>query len=98
MTKDPALARFGKAVRARRRAAGLSQEGLAERSDLHRNYVGGVERGERNLGYMNVLALARGLGCPPAALVADAEGPVEPPPEPAPGSVREPPRERFLIL
>ncbi|HEX8299481.1 MAG TPA: helix-turn-helix transcriptional regulator [Rubricoccaceae bacterium] len=67
-----ALARLGAAVRARRRVAGLSQEGLAERSDLHRNYVGGVERGERNVGYLNLLALARGLGCVPAVLVAEA--------------------------
>ena len=86
MEHDPALVRFGKAVRVRRRAAGLSQERLAERSDLHRNYVGGVERGERNVGYLSVLALARGLGCPPAALVADAEG------------LAESPRERVLVL
>ncbi len=73
MEHDAALVRLGAAVRARRRSAGLSQEGLAERSNLHRNYVGGVERGERNVGYLNLLALARGLRCAPAALVADAE-------------------------
>lgn len=73
MKRDAALVRLGEAIRARRRAAGLSQEGLAERSELHRNYVGGVERGERNLGYLNLLALARALGCPAADLVADSE-------------------------
>ncbi len=40
-----------------REAAGLSQEGLAERANLHRNYVGSIERGERNVGLINIVAL-----------------------------------------
>jgi len=47
-------------------ARNLSQEELAHRAGLHRNYIGGIERGERNVGVKAVLALARGLGCAPA--------------------------------
>jgi len=73
-THDPLRSAFGQAVRARRRGLGWSQEELAEHAGVHRNYVGGVERGERNLGLLNAFALAQALGVELSALIADAEG------------------------
>lgn len=60
---------FGKRVRELRRRAGLTQESLAERAHLHRNYVGGVERGERNISLINIVELARALSVRPAQLL-----------------------------
>jgi transcriptional regulator with XRE-family HTH domain len=50
---------------------GYSQEKLAERAGLHRNYIGGVERGERNVGLENIVKLARALSVSPRELFAD---------------------------
>jgi transcriptional regulator with XRE-family HTH domain len=50
---------------------GYSQEELAERAGLHRNYVGGVERGERNVALENIVKLAKALGVPARELFAD---------------------------
>ena len=60
---------FGSTVRKLRLERGLSQEKLAELANLHRNYVGGVERGERNVGLLNIVALARALAVKPAKLL-----------------------------
>jgi len=60
---------FGKQLRALRLERGLSQEKLAELADLHRNYVGGVERNERNIALLNIVALARALKVKPTKLI-----------------------------
>jgi len=59
---------FGRRVRELRQARGLSQEGLAERSGLHRTYISSLERGQRNVGLDNVRALADALDVPPSTL------------------------------
>lgn len=68
------LQRFGARVRAERERLGISQEELADRAALHRTYLGGVERGERNLGLLNVVRISRALGVPVAVLFSDFTG------------------------
>jgi transcriptional regulator with XRE-family HTH domain len=59
---DSVLARFGNRVRELRRKKGLSQEALALEAGLDRSYVGGVERGERNVSLVNIKKLAAAIG------------------------------------
>jgi len=60
---------FGRRVRELRMEQGLSQERLAELSKLHRNYIGGIERGERNVGLINIVELAHALQVKPIKLL-----------------------------
>lgn len=60
---------FGKRVREKREALGMSQEVLAASAGLHRTYIGTVERGERNPALVNILRLASALGVDAADLV-----------------------------
>lgn len=56
------LVRFGQRVRDLRIKAGLSQEAFAEKCGLDRTYIGGIERGERNVALRNINEIADGLG------------------------------------
>lgn len=67
-TEQALLQRLGRAIRQARERSGLSQEELAERCGLHRTYVGSVERGERNIGMINLDAIARALDVPASEL------------------------------
>ena len=69
---------FSQNVRKARLAKGLSQEDLAELASLHRNYVGGVERGERNISIDNMEKLARALGTTIAKLVPGSPSAAKP--------------------
>lgn len=53
--------RFGLAVRKRRQELGISQEDLADRANLHRTYIGDVERGLRNISIVNIERIALAL-------------------------------------
>ena len=55
------LASFGAAVRAGRKAQGLSQEALADCAEIDRSHMGKIERGECNVTLMNVLRIANAL-------------------------------------
>ena len=66
--KDPLL-QFGQQVRKARRLQGLSQEELADLCQLDRSYVGGVERGERNVSLLNIIKIAKALRMAPKDLL-----------------------------
>ncbi len=67
---DPAeLRALGAAVRELRARRGFSQESLGFRGGLHRNYVGGIERGELNVTFRVLLKVVRGLNVPLSELV-----------------------------
>jgi transcriptional regulator with XRE-family HTH domain len=57
------LYKLGAGVRRERLKAGWSQEELADIADLNRTYVGDLERGERNVAFLNLAKLAKALKC-----------------------------------
>jgi len=71
MSHDPNfyLRVFGERVRELRKAKGISQERLAELAELHRTYIGAIERGERNVSLINILKISRALQSSPSELL-----------------------------
>jgi transcriptional regulator with XRE-family HTH domain len=65
----------GRRLLAYRESRGLTQEALAEILGVHRTYLGGIERGERNLTLKSVERIAARIGHEPRALLQHAEEP-----------------------
>ena len=61
--------RFGRALRRRRENLGVSQETFADMCGLDRTYIGGIERGERNVALVNIEKIAKTLKLTIAELV-----------------------------
>jgi transcriptional regulator with XRE-family HTH domain len=61
---------FGKTLRSLREEAGLTQEEVADRADIHWTYLSQCEGGKRNLGLENVVYLAKAIGVTPTELFA----------------------------
>ena len=66
---------LGRVIRAERAALGFSQESFAHEVGLHRTYVGAIERGEQNVGVLNLARIANALRTPLSRLIALAEEP-----------------------
>ena len=60
-TKKNILINFGEKVREIRKEKGLSQEELAYKADLHRTYIGMIERAEKNITFLNIEKIANAL-------------------------------------
>lgn len=71
--RSPALAALGDAIVGCRERAGLSQEELADRADMHPTALGRIERGDRNLTFGTLVRVAAALGVRPGQLVIEAD-------------------------
>ncbi len=69
----PTLTAIGEAIRAARKANGISQEELALIAELDRSYLGGIERGEHNITVLNLVKVAFALGISGAELLQQAQ-------------------------
>lgn len=63
LKKDKHLIELGNQIRELRKSKGLSQEQLALQAEVDRSYVGGIERGERNVSFLTLVKIADCLGC-----------------------------------
>ncbi|WP_405124468.1 helix-turn-helix domain-containing protein [Pseudomonas alloputida] len=72
LDKNLYLVRLGMVVRAHRVALGLSQEALADAAEIDRSHMGKIERGERNVTFLNILRIAKALDRKPSVLLAEA--------------------------
>ena len=70
---QPLLTRFGRLLRRRREEAGLSQEEVGARTNLSRNYIGMVERGETNPTLLVLQSLATALNATLSSLILELE-------------------------
>jgi transcriptional regulator with XRE-family HTH domain len=68
-SKESILIQFGKKVRMIRKEKELSQEELSFKADLHRTYIGMIERGEKNITLFNINKIANALNVKPSELI-----------------------------
>ena len=61
----------GSNIKKYRKKLGISQEELAERAKLHRTYIGGIERGERNITLDSLQTIATALNIAPVELIVE---------------------------
>ena len=73
MAGTVSLRALGAQIRALREAKGLSQERLADLAGLHRNFIGLIERGQRNPTFLSLVAISTKLGLPLSMLLEGAE-------------------------
>ncbi|MNR31851.1 anaerobic benzoate catabolism transcriptional regulator [compost metagenome] len=59
-------------MRARRTQMNYSQETLADAAEIDRSHMGKIERGERNVTFLNIARIAKALQCKPSDLLVDA--------------------------
>lgn len=69
MKKEPILIKFGNKLRKERMKRNLSQEQLAELADVHRTYIGMLERAEKNVTLKNLEKIAKALNMKLSKLV-----------------------------
>ena len=68
------LKTIGQRIREKRKSLGWTQEELADNAEIDRSYIGGVERGERNLTIKVLCQICAALGCDVAALTKGIPG------------------------
>lgn len=68
---DGLLARLGAEIRTRRTALGFSQETLADYAEIDRSHMGKIERGERNVTFLNLVRIAKAVQCKPSELLKE---------------------------
>ncbi len=61
MSKKKILVDFGDKIRELRKEQGISQEELSYKADLHRTYIGMIERAEKNITLVNIEKIAKAL-------------------------------------
>ncbi|MGB4775961.1 MAG: helix-turn-helix transcriptional regulator [Daejeonella sp.] len=71
MDETVLLKQFGQTVRDERLKLGLSQEALSFECGLDRTYIGGIERGERNVSLVNIVKIANALKIHPSKLLKE---------------------------
>lgn len=74
MDSEELLHKLGSTIRRLRAERGFSQESFASATGLHRTYMGGVERGERNVGVVNLWQIAATLHMSLSEFFAEVEG------------------------